>query len=119
MKLNELLKFDSSLEIAKNAEWPEEILAISALDTFQVQSFVFIKNAKLLDKFIPHMEQALSLKLGLVIDEKFYSLMSKEYKTMIQQMSWIATSPNIALSLTILSKPFYDLKMNGLNTHVY
>ena len=118
MKLNELLKFDSSLEIAKNAEWPEEILAISALDTFQVQSFVFIKNAKLLDKFIPHMEQALSLKLGLVIDEKFYSLMSKEYKTMIQQMSWIATSPNIALSLTILSKPFYDLKMNGLNTQV-
>ena len=32
MKLDELLKFDSTLKIAKNAEWPEEILAISALD---------------------------------------------------------------------------------------
>jgi UDP-3-O-[3-hydroxymyristoyl] glucosamine N-acyltransferase len=118
MKLNELLKFDSSLKIAKNAEWPEEILAISALDALLSQSFIFIKNAKFLDKFLPLLENAVSLKLGLVIDEKFYTLMDAGFKSQIEKMAWIATSPNIALSLTILSKPFYDLKMKGLNTQV-
>ena len=50
MKLDELLKFDSTLKIAKNAEWPEEILAISALDALKEHSFIFVKNAKFLQK---------------------------------------------------------------------
>jgi UDP-3-O-[3-hydroxymyristoyl] glucosamine N-acyltransferase len=118
MKLNELLKFDSALKIVKNPEWPEEILAISALDALLPKSFIFIKNAKFLDKFLPHLEKALSLNLGLVIDEKFFTLMSAEFKTKIEAMPWIATTSNVALSLTTLSKPFYDLKMSGLNTQV-
>jgi UDP-3-O-[3-hydroxymyristoyl] glucosamine N-acyltransferase len=118
MKLSELLKFDSTLKIAKNAKWPEEILAISALDALQTQSFIFIKNGKFLEKFLPHLEKALALKLGLVIDEKFFSLMNTELKQKVESMPWILTSPNIALSLTILSKPFYDSKMKDLNTQV-
>jgi UDP-3-O-[3-hydroxymyristoyl] glucosamine N-acyltransferase len=118
MKLTELLKFDSSLKIAKNTEWPEEILAISALDALLPHSFIFIKNGKFLEKFLPHLEKALSLNLGLVIDEKFFSLMNIELKQKVESMPWIVTSPNIALSLTILSKPFYDSKMKGLNTQV-
>ena len=118
MKLTELLKFDSSLKIAKNNEWPEEILAISALDALLPHSFIFIKNGKFLEKFLPHLEKALALKLGLVIDEKFFSLMNLEMKQKVESMPWILTSPNIALSLTILSKPFYDSKMKDLNTQV-
>ena len=118
MKLSELLKFDSTLKIAKNAEWPEEILAISALDALVSQSFIFIKNGKFLEKFLPHLEKALILKLGLVIDEKFFSLMNTELKQKVESMPWILTSPNIALSLTNLSKPFYDSKMKDLNTQV-
>lgn len=118
MKLNELLKFDSSLKIARNAEWPEEILAISALDALLSHSFIFIKNAKFLDKFLPHLDAAVSLKLGLIIDEKFYALMDASFKSKIEKMAWLVTTPNIALSLTVLSKPFYDLKMKGLNTQV-
>jgi UDP-3-O-[3-hydroxymyristoyl] glucosamine N-acyltransferase len=58
------------------------------------------------------------LKLGLVIDEKFFSLMNTELKQKVESMPWILTSPNIALSLTNLSKPFYDSKMKDLNTQV-
>jgi UDP-3-O-[3-hydroxymyristoyl] glucosamine N-acyltransferase len=118
MKLSELLKFDPSLKIAKNSEWPEEILAISALDGLLPNSFIFIKNGKFLEKFLPYMEKALSLKLGLVIDEKFYAMMSADFKVKVDSLAWIITSPNIALSLTTLSKPFYDLKMKGINTQV-
>ena len=118
MKLNDLLKFDSTLKIVKNPEWPEEILAISALDGLLSQSFIFVKNGKFLDKLLPHLEKAVALKLGLIIDEKFYALMNADFKAKIETLPWILTSPNVALSLTVLSKPFYDLKMSGLNTQV-
>ena len=118
MKLNELLKFDLTLKIVKNPEWPEEILAISALDGLYENSFIFIKNGKFLEKFLPVIEKARLQKLGLIIDEKFYSLMNAEFKAQIETLPWIVTSPNIPLSLTVLSKPFYDLKTNGINTQV-
>jgi UDP-3-O-[3-hydroxymyristoyl] glucosamine N-acyltransferase len=118
MKLNELLKFDTSLKIVQNLEWPEEILAISALDALTPQGLIFIRNAKFLQKLIPHLEKAYASKTGVIVDEKFYGLMNAESKAQLEKMSWIATSPNVALSLTILSKPFYDKKMQGLNTQV-
>lgn len=118
MKLNELLKFDLTLKLVKNPEWPEEILAISALDGLYENSFIFIKNGKFLEKFLPHLELARKQKLGLIIDEKFYSLMNAEFKAQIETLPWIITSPNIPLSLTVLSKPFYDLKTKGMNTQV-
>jgi UDP-3-O-[3-hydroxymyristoyl] glucosamine N-acyltransferase len=104
--------------LVKNPEWPEEILAISALDALKPHSFIFIKNGKFLDKFLPHIDKALELNLGLVIDEKFFSLMGPSYKEQMEKLAWIVLSPNIAQSLTILSKPFFDLKMKGLNTQV-
>lgn len=118
MKLGELLKFDSNLKIVKNPEWPEEILAISALDALFPESFIFIKNGKFLDKLLPQLDKAISFKMGLVIDEKFFALMNTELKTKIEVLPWIVTTPNVALSLTLLSKPFYDLKMKGMNTQV-
>jgi len=118
MKLKDLISLDSTLKIAKNDEWPEEILAISAFDGLLPQTFVFVKNAKFLDKFLPLIDQALSLKIGLIIDEKFLNLMGKDYRAQIERLPWIITSPNIALSLTVLSKPFYELKMKGMNQQV-
>lgn len=118
MKLSDLLKFDTTLKIVKNPEWPEEILAISALDAILHQSFIFIRNAKFLAKMIPKLQELHSSKVGLIIDEKFFNLMNAETKVAIEKMSWIATTPNVALSLTLLSKPFYDMKMKFLNTQV-
>ena len=118
MKLNDLIKFDSTLKMVKNPEWPEEILAISALDSLLPQSIIFVKNAKFLAKFLPVLDKALKNKIGLIIDEKFFLLMNAADKEQIQKLSWIATSPNIALSLTLLSRPFYDQKMANINTQV-
>ena len=118
MKLNDLLTFDSNLKIVRNPEWPEEILAISALDSLQKNSLIFIKNAKFLTKFLPSLNKALDLSVGLVIDEKFYALMNQHDKQLLEQLPWIATTPNLALTLTILSKPFHDKKMEGINTQV-
>jgi UDP-3-O-[3-hydroxymyristoyl] glucosamine N-acyltransferase len=118
MKLNDLIKFDSTLKIVKNPEWPEEILAISALDSLLPASLIFVKNAKFLSKFLPILDKALQQKVGLIIDEKFFHLMNTGDKELVQKLPWIATSPNIALSLTLLSKPFFDIKMASINTQV-
>lgn len=118
MRLQDLKQIDQSLNFVKNAEWPEEILAISSLDSLLPGSFVFIKNAKFLEKFLPHSQKAVELKVGAVIDEKFFQLMNAESKKELEKLSWLATSTNIALSLTLLSKPFYDKKMKGINTQV-
>lgn len=118
MKLQDLVKIDSSLKLVKNPEWPEEILAISALDGLTAQSFVFMKNAKFLGKFTEKLDEAIRLKIGAVVDEKFLGLMDAKSKSDLEKLPFLITSPNIALSLTILSKPFYDLKMKGINTQV-
>jgi UDP-3-O-[3-hydroxymyristoyl] glucosamine N-acyltransferase len=118
MKLQDLISFDKTLKFIKNPEWPEEILAISALDALKEHSFIFVKNAKFLQKLIPNIAQAQSLRLGVVVDEKFFAMANAEMKTELEKLSWIATSPNVALSLTLLSKPFYDLKMKGINNQV-
>jgi hypothetical protein len=78
MKLQELAKFDTSLKFVKNNEWPEEILAISALDGLASNSVVFIKNAKFLEKFKSNIEKAISLKIGAIVDEKFFNLVNAE-----------------------------------------
>lgn len=118
MKLTQLSSFDSSIKLAHNPEWPEEILAISALDHLHSGSMVFIKNAKFLDKFLPHLQKSIELKIGALVDEKFFQLMNAEIKTSLLGLPWIGTSTNVALSLTLLSKPFYDVKAGNLNNQV-
>lgn len=118
MKLHDLQQFDSSLKFVKNSEWPEEILAISALDGLLPNSVVFVKNAKFFQKLQPHISKAQELKIGLIVDEKFFNLVNAELKAEMEKLPWIATTGNVAMSLTLLSKPFYDRKMKGINTQV-
>lgn len=118
MKQKELVDLDPSLKILNDKEWPGEILAISALDALTEGSLVFVKNAKLWQKFSPQLEKAKALNIGLIVDEKFFTGASEEIKTSIGSLPWVMTTPNVALTLTTLSKPFYDRKMKGLNTQV-
>ncbi|HLT21956.1 MAG TPA: UDP-3-O-(3-hydroxymyristoyl)glucosamine N-acyltransferase, partial [Bacteriovoracaceae bacterium] len=118
MKLAQLKQFDSTLEIVYNQSWPEEILAISSLEHLAIQSVVFIKNARFLNKFLPHLEEAKGKKIGVIVDAKFYSLMNAESKEALSQLAFIATTANVALSLTSLSKPYYEKKFENLNSQV-
>lgn len=118
MKLAQLKQFDSTLEVVHNQSWPEEILAISSLEQLAEQSVVFIRNARFLNKFLPLIEEALTKKVGVIVDAKFYSLMNSESKEALQKLSFIATTANVALSLTHLSRPFYEVKFREMNTQV-
>ncbi|HXH75817.1 MAG TPA: UDP-3-O-(3-hydroxymyristoyl)glucosamine N-acyltransferase [Bacteriovoracaceae bacterium] len=118
MKLTDLKSFDANLKISKNPEWPEEILAISALDELKPQSFVFIKNTKFLQKLEALLEKAVELKVGAIVDEKFFGLLDQESKSKLERLPWLGLSSNVAMSLTTISKPFYNAKMKGINVQV-
>lgn len=118
MKLKDLVQYDQSLKFVHNPEWPEEILAISALDAPMEKSFVFIKNSKFLRRFKAKFDEVSALKLGAIIDEKFHATITPEDKELLLKLSWFATTTNVALCLTNLSKPFYDRKFKGINTQV-
>jgi UDP-3-O-[3-hydroxymyristoyl] glucosamine N-acyltransferase len=118
MMLLELLRVDTSLKIIKNPQWPEEILAISALDDLKNNGVIFLKNAKFLQRLLPQLEAACLKKNGLIIEERYYSLLAPEIKQQLESLAWIATTPHLALSLTLISKPYYEAKFKNLNTQV-
>jgi UDP-3-O-[3-hydroxymyristoyl] glucosamine N-acyltransferase len=116
MKLQDLVRYDQSLKFVHNPEWPEEILAISALDAPTEKSIVFVKNSKFLRKFVAKFDELARLRVGAIIDEKFFSAISPEDKQLLLKLAWFGTATNVALCLTSLSKPFYERKFKGMNT---
>jgi UDP-3-O-[3-hydroxymyristoyl] glucosamine N-acyltransferase len=118
LKLQELSQFDSSLKFIQNQMWPEEILAISSLDSMLENSLVFIKNLKFLQKLKSQLEKAVSLRVGVIIEEKFFFSLGDDTRSELDKLSWLATTSNVAQSLTFISKPFYDEKMKSVNTQV-
>lgn len=115
MKLQDLVGFDQSLKFVYNPEWPEEILAISALDAPSEKSIVFVKNAKFMKKLRAAFDTLADKKIGAIVEEKYFSSIPAEDKELLQKLSWVGTSSNVALSLTLLSAPFYTMKFKGLN----
>ncbi|HXH32514.1 MAG TPA: UDP-3-O-(3-hydroxymyristoyl)glucosamine N-acyltransferase [Bacteriovoracaceae bacterium] len=118
MFLQDCRSTDPGLKIALNEKWPEEILAICALDSLSQNGLIFIKNAKFFQKLAPHIERAATLKIGAVIDEALYQGLNEDSRAQLHTLAWIATSPQVSLSLTLLSKPFYHQKLRGLNSQV-
>ncbi len=111
MTLQKLQEVDSHLKVIFGKEWPEEILAISSLDLIQESGLIFLKNQKFFEKFLKKIDLIVERKNGLIIDEKFYSQLTDDNKKLIERVSWIILSPNLALSLTLLSKPFHQKKI--------
>lgn len=119
MKLFELLKVDINLTAFEGFDWKEEISCISSLDSLQKNSLVFIKNSKFLKKLEHHIDLLSSFKVGLIVDEKFFNGLNNNVKdVLVEKAPWVLLSSNISLSLTLLSKPFYDQKMGELNSQV-
>jgi UDP-3-O-[3-hydroxymyristoyl] glucosamine N-acyltransferase len=118
VKLKDLQHHDPSLKLVSNPAWPEDILAISSLDGLATNALVFVKNAKFHQRLAGVLDAAVELRAGAVVDEKFYTLANAEGRADLGRLAWVATSSNVALSLTRLSKPFYEARLGGLNTQV-
>lgn len=118
MFLTELLKFDSNLKVVFGSHWSSEIIAISSLDLLIPNGVIFVKNIKFFELVEASFDEIKSKEIGLIIDEKFYLTLSVERQDKLKLLPWLLTSSNIPLSLTHLSKPYYDKKMKTTNFQV-
>lgn len=118
MFLKDLLVWDKSLKLLSDNQWSEEILAISSLECPVDQGIVFIKNKKFLARLFESFDTFYSKKNGIIIDQKLFHELSESDASRLKKLPWLMSSSQVALSLTTLSKPFYDLKMKNINYQV-
>lgn len=106
MKFSDLGNYDSSLLLQRPSSWEEDILGLTTIDEPRDHHLIFIKNQAYLDKFIQRMTQSPDVrKIGVVIEHDFWKSLKNG---MPETAAFVVTVNNISLSLTKLSKPFYE-----------
>lgn len=114
MKIENLKNFDSTFEISHLIDSNFQINTIT--DTFEVKnkSLIFIKNKKFMTQFL---ENNLSeKKLGLILDKKYAETLSDEDIKKFKEFSaFIATVDDVNVSMSKMSKSFYELKYPNPN----
>lgn len=113
MKLQDLMNIDPSLVII-NGELDLDVLGIT--DNYQLSHhhFVFIKNKNFLNDWLE--KKSVAQSTGLVFEKKFFDLLNQEIKTQVLASTFfIATVDDVNLSMSYLSKIFYDEKISRTN----
>ncbi len=119
MKISVLKKFDSTLNFKFNADWAHDLETIANIDNLRAHTFVFVKNIKFFNKLETKLNTGDFNEAGVIFEEKFFNTLKPEIISVLEsKLAWIATSANVALSLTHISKPFYDKKLGGVNSQV-
>jgi UDP-3-O-[3-hydroxymyristoyl] glucosamine N-acyltransferase len=115
IQLESVLKYDPSLKTI-SAQHSLVVHAVSSIEEATDSTLCFVKNKKFFEKLIHKISHDNS-QLGVVVfDEKFWgSLTLDQQKKCETQSRALLLTPNVAQTLTILSKPFFDLKCSKLN----
>lgn len=119
MKIDDFVKLDENLEVVINNQ-TSRVTGICTSENYNSDSVFFISNKKYFQSFI---DSDKSLAGVLVIDQKFYNKIDDSEKSAIQikctqiQSSLLLTK-NFSMSLSKISKYFYDLKISTLNVQV-
>lgn len=112
MNLGTLQKYDSSFQIMKGSV---ELSVSGITDTFALEegSLVFIKNKNFHNEWL---EKSPAQKTGLAVERKYYESLDEATKTsLIEKALFLATVDDVNISMSYLSKPFYDEKFPNPN----
>lgn len=110
MNFDNLLKIIPELKPISKRKLGESLAGICDTDFPIEHSLIFIKNKKYFEKAL---EQKLP-SLGFIISEKLIDRVEELEKF---NPLFVASVENIDLSVSLLSKPFYDQKINSFNSH--
>lgn len=120
MKFNQLKEYDSSLELISSRVEIEEfnILGLSSLSNARPAYVCFLKNTKFLNKFADLAKKNELKEVGLILGRGFYQglLVNPEMINLLESnSSFIGVVDNIDISISYLSKPFYDELLEGVD----
>lgn len=105
MQLKNLKNFDSSIEFITDSMPELNVLGITDSSELKNNHLYFAKNKKFLEPFMAQEDR----ELGLILEKKFFDLLSAEDVNKIKEKAlWLATSADVNLTMSFLSRPFYD-----------
>lgn len=113
MKLGNLKKIDSSLEVFKG---DDELFVLGITDNFELtrHHFVFIKNKNFLNDWLEKSKTPECT--GLVFEKKFFDLLNFEIKSQVLKSAYfVASVLDVNLAMSYFSRPFYDEKIKNIN----
>lgn len=111
--LNDLKKIDDSLQLIKGNESQTDILSITDSSELLENSILFLKNRKHFKKIETEIGEK-TKTLTLIVELKFWD--SVEDKSLFENnFKTLATCADASVSMSLLSKPFWDHKFGELN----
>ncbi len=110
MQVAQLLEFDSSLKTLKK-DSEAQILGLTNFNSPKKSYLTFTKSKKLLDSLLETSSVEVLREMTLVISES----LEKDIDSFEDKFLQILSSSNIDISISKLSKPFYDNKYKDIN----
>jgi UDP-3-O-[3-hydroxymyristoyl] glucosamine N-acyltransferase len=117
MELGNLKTFDPSFSIISTTSSDFEILGITDTYLLSDDHLIFVKNKKFLQEFFER--NAGDRHVGIVFEKKFYEKLSADELKEIESFTkFICTCDDVNLSMTFMSKYFYDQYFKNPNDMV-
>lgn len=107
MNLDEILKIDKSCEVLTPAK-TKHVTTLTDLDHLSVDSIVILGDKKFFAKFMALKDKP---KVHVIVHEK----LAQDAKLLEDEVNSVSLSKNIPVTISLLSKVFYDLKTKSQN----
>lgn len=109
MKLDELKKYDPSLQLEFPKNWEAEFCGLTSPQFPRPQHLVFIKDKRFYEQLSKEIEKnpAPYKQMGVVIERKFFEA-NPDVSTLQNSVAVILITDNVKMCLTNLSRPYYD-----------
>ncbi|MBY0518044.1 MAG: UDP-3-O-(3-hydroxymyristoyl)glucosamine N-acyltransferase [Bacteriovoracaceae bacterium] len=117
----DLLNFDADIEIVHQSveSGPMSVDGISLAQDLGAQKLVFVKNSKFLKTLEEKLAKGSQPKASLIIEKKIFESLTSESKDFLQKnLGLIATTVNVPLSMTKISKPLFQEKFGDIQNAV-
>ena len=110
--LKDLLALDDHLKIVLgDINSLTEILCPKDLSNIEQGHFLFVKDKKFLNKILENVDELNNKKFGLIIDQGLFEKSSEQASTFIKNsLSWCITTDCMNISISRVSKYFYDIR---------
>jgi len=114
---SKLKEFDTSIELISSKHDDPTVDGLTNIQLPKDRHLIFIKDRKFLKTFLDAKENWKNNSFGILIAKSLWEKQSEDIDCK-DDLDFIAVSESIDLSISFLSKPFYDKKFSELNNMV-
>ena len=118
MKFSDFQKLDKSIKLVFPKTWDNDIICPTGIDWPSEHKFFFVKTKKYFNRLLETVQSYKNKKtfssMGIIFDIGLWDVL--DHKEVIENnFGFVAVTENVDLSMSFLSKSFYDEKLKNLN----